>query len=48
MSSFNVGTKSNLNRIKTALTEKEIIETIDRQVYLADPIFELWFKKTYL
>lgn len=48
MSSFNLGTKSNLNRIKTALTEKEIIETIDRQVYLADPIFELWFKKTYL
>lgn len=48
MLSFNLGTKSNLSRIKATLTEKEIIETIDGQVYLADPIFKLWFKRTYL
>lgn len=45
---FNLGTKSNLTRIKTSLTEKEIIETDNGQVYLADPVFELWFRKTYL
>lgn len=45
---FNLGTKSNLTRIKTSLTEKEIIETVSGQVYLADPVFELWFRKTYL
>lgn len=45
---FNLGTKSNLTRIKTSLTEKEIIETVNGQVYLADPVFELWFRKTYL
>lgn len=45
---FNLGTKSNLIRIKTSLTEKEIIETVNGQVYLADPVFELWFRKTYL
>lgn len=45
---FNLGTKSNLTRIKTTLTEKEIIETINGEVYLADPVFELWFRKTYL
>lgn len=44
---YNLGAKSNLSRIKAALTEKEIIETIDGEVYLTDPVFELWFKKTY-
>lgn len=48
LQNFNLGTKSNLSRIKTSLTEKEIIETINGQVYLADPVFELWFRKTYL
>lgn len=48
LQNFNLGTKSNLSRIKTSLTEKEIIETTNGQVYLADPVFELWFRKTYL
>lgn len=45
---YNLGVKSNLSRIKMTLTQKEIIETINEEVYLADPVFELWFKKTYL
>ena len=45
---YNLGTKSNLIRIKTSLIEKEIIETINGQIYLADPVFEQWFRKTYL
>lgn len=42
---FDLGAKSNISRIKTALSEKELIEIRNKQVYLADPVFELWFKR---
>lgn len=44
---YDFGTKSNLSRIKRALQEREIIEIEGRRVYMADPVFELWFKRTY-
>lgn len=42
---YDFGTKSNLTRIKTSLSEKELIEVREKQVFIADPVFELWFKR---
>lgn len=41
---FPLGSKSNVDRIKKALTDKEIIDERRNGVYLADVVFELWFK----
>lgn len=45
---YNLGTKSNIVRIKTSLAEKEIIDVVKGKAYISDPVFELWFKKVYL
>ncbi len=42
---YDLGTASNIARIKTALTEKELIETNGKKCSIADPILELWLKK---
>ena len=45
---YNLGSKSNISRIKTALREREIIDIVQDQVRLEDPVFRLWFQqKTY-
>lgn len=42
---YPLGSKSNVDRIKKSLIAKEII-TIEREgIYLADCVFELWFKR---
>ena len=45
---YNLGTKSNITRIRTSLTEKEIIEVRGKQIFISDPVFELWFRREYL
>lgn len=47
-SSFDLGSPSNIVRLKKALIEKDLIFTEQKKVYIADPVFELWFKKKYL
>lgn len=42
---FNMGTSANVNRIKDALINKEIIDCSGRTVTFLDPAYELWFKK---
>ena len=42
---FPLGTKSNIARLKSALLERELIEEDKEGVYMADPVFELWFKQ---
>lgn len=44
---YNLGTKSNIVRIKTSLAEKEIIDVAKGNAYMADPVFEMWFKREY-
>ena len=44
-SRFNLGTRSNLAKLKTALIEREIIEQTEGGLYMADPLFETWFKR---
>lgn len=43
-SRFELGTKSNLTKLKKALVEREIIEMTETGCYIADPLFESWFK----
>lgn len=42
---FSMGAKSNIDRIKKSLQEKEIVDITQDGVFLADAVFELWFKK---
>lgn len=44
---YNLGAKSNIVRIKTSLAEKEIIDVAKGKAYIADPVFEMWFKREY-
>jgi len=44
---YDLGTKSNISRIKTALLSREIIETDKNGVYMEDPVFRMWFKRTF-
>lgn len=42
---FHLGTKSNISRLHTSLIEKELIESKDSQIFIMDPVFEIWFKR---
>lgn len=42
---FDLGAKSNIYRIKNALLDCELIAIKMKKVYIADPIFEMWFKR---
>ena len=42
---YHLGSRSNLIKLKTALIEKEIIEHTETGYYIADPLFEVWFKR---
>ena len=42
---YNLGSKSNISRIKTTLREREIIDIVQDQVRLEDPVFRLWFQR---
>jgi hypothetical protein len=44
-SQFNLGTKSNIVRIKKTLQEKEIIDVRKDGIFLADIVFYQWFKR---
>lgn len=46
-SKFDLGAKSNITRLKNALHEKEIIEIQNKETFIADPVFALWFRRTY-
>ena len=45
---FPLGTKSNIARIKSALTEKELIEERMDGIYLSDIVFEMWFNREFM
>ena len=45
---FPLGTKSNIARIKNALTEKELIEERIDGTYLSDIVFEMWFNREFM
>ena len=48
LETYQLGSKSNISRLKKTLIEKEIIEEEGDTITLADPVFEIWFKKEYM
>ena len=42
---YNLGTKSNVTRIKATLLERELIEITKDGVFLEDPVFRIWLKR---
>ena len=48
LETYQLGSKSNISRLKNTLIEKEIIETEGEMTKLADPVFAIWFKKEYM
>ena len=48
LDTYQLGSKSNISRLKKTLIEKEIIEEEGDIITLADPVFEIWFKKEYM
>lgn len=47
LTTYDLGSKSNVSRIKTVLTQKELIEKTPNGIVLTDPVFELWFTKEW-
>jgi uncharacterized protein len=44
---YSLGTTANVLRIKTSLSEKEIIDINGREIILQDPMYKLWLKEYY-
>ena len=44
---YNLGSHSNITRIKTALIEKELIETRRDGIFIADPVMKQWFRSRF-
>jgi len=44
---YNMGTSANIVRIKKALLEREIIDTLGIKVSIQDPMFSYWLQKYY-
>ena len=42
---YDIGSRSYLIKLKNVLVEKEIIEITESGCFLADPLFNLWFKR---
>lgn len=41
---FQLGSVSNITRLKTALVDKDIVEMSGKRYYITDPVFALWFR----
>lgn len=44
---YNLGSSSNIPRIKTALLERELIEKKDNGLFIADPVMKQWLKRRF-
>jgi hypothetical protein len=47
-SQFDLGSPSNLVRLRDALVERDLIYSEMRQLYITDPVFALWFRQRLL
>lgn len=45
LETYDLGSKSNISRIKSALQDKEMIDFDKDKVYLEDPVFKIWFRR---
>ena len=44
-SHYDLGSRSNLIKLKQALIDREIAEQTEEGLFLADPLFQIWFKR---
>ena len=47
LGNYDLGSKSNVSRIKSVLKQKELIEELPNGTMFTDPVFELWFSKEW-
>ena len=47
-SQFDLGSPSNMVRLRDALIERDLIYSEMRQLYITDPVFTLWFRQRFL
>lgn len=47
-SQFDLGSPSNMVRLRTALIERDLIYSEMNQLHITDPVFAIWFKKRFL
>ena len=45
---YQLGTSANVSIIKRSLQKKELIEAEKKQVYMADPVLELWLRREFI
>ncbi len=48
ISKYKLGTSGNVNKIKKALIDKEIIDRQGKNITFQDPLFKLWLNKRYI
>lgn len=42
---FQLGSSSNIPRLKSALISRDLIDTDGKEYMLTDPVFSMWFKR---
>ena len=47
-SQFDLGSPSNMVRLRSALIERDLIYSEMRQLYITDPVFAHWFRKRFI
>ena len=47
-SQFDLGSPSNMTRLREALIERDLIYSEMRQLFITDPVFSLWFKQRFM
>ena len=47
-SQFDLGSPSNMVRLRDALIERDLIYSEMRQLFITDPVFSLWFKQRFI
>ena len=47
-SQFDLGSPSNMVRLRDALIERDLIYSEMRQLFITDPVFSLWFKQRFM
>jgi hypothetical protein len=45
---YRLGSSANVSRIKSALEQKEVIDTMEPTIQFSDPLYKIWFKKFML
>lgn len=45
LSNYRLGSSANVSKIKSALEQKEVIDTMESSVQFSDPMYKIWFSK---